>query len=68
MEQLISILKHTQGVFLSPYNNENAMTSDLRKNIVYIGISADKHNIRDDIRNVVTDFHNSYDAARQISF
>jgi len=63
MEQLILILRHTQGVFLAVCDRSK-ITSDIRNDIVYIGCENDKKNITRDIFNVAADFKKSYNKAK----
>jgi hypothetical protein len=63
MDYLISILKRTQGIFISA-NEKSPLTSDIRNNTDYISVADDKKNMRNDVVNFAGDLKKSLNEAK----
>jgi hypothetical protein len=63
MENIIAILKSTQGIFFNALNLNEQMPYT-NGDISYIGIEKDKQNLRSDILNVLSDFNNATKEAK----
>jgi hypothetical protein len=62
MEQIISILKSTQGVFASTLKQNTEAA--IKYPVPYIGIGHDKQNLRNDMLHFLSDFRNAVDEVK----